>query len=249
MKEPIDNFSEQSKLYSKYRPVYPNELYRKILQHVKHTERCWDCATGNGQVASALVQHFDQVFATDISKEQLSNAEKDDDIEYSIQRAEKTSFRDNSFDCITVAQAAHWFDLSAFASEVQRVAKKRAILAIWGYGLLRFDDATDNIINTFYHDVVGPYWDEERRHLDHEYETIRFDFEEVLNSKEFSIKKQWTLPQLKGFLNTWSAVQHYKRDNNNQNPVDEVIQHLGVFWDDDEIKEVRFPLYLKIWRV
>ena len=35
--------------------------------------------------------------------------------------AEKTCFRDNTFDVITVGQAWHWFDADAFNEEVKRI--------------------------------------------------------------------------------------------------------------------------------
>ena len=74
MKNVKDNFSVQSEGYSKFRPVYPNELYKEILKHVSQFESCWDCATGNGQMAIELAPHFESIQATDISMDQLNKA-------------------------------------------------------------------------------------------------------------------------------------------------------------------------------
>jgi methylase of polypeptide subunit release factors len=41
-------------------------LYDFILSFVNKRGTAWDCATGNGQVASALARYFDQVDATDL---------------------------------------------------------------------------------------------------------------------------------------------------------------------------------------
>ena len=68
MKKIIDNFSMQSQGYKKYRPVYPDSLYTEILKLVKDKDCCWDCGTGNGQVAVVLANHFKKVYATDISE-------------------------------------------------------------------------------------------------------------------------------------------------------------------------------------
>lgn len=68
MKEIIDNFSNQFEIYKNYRPIYPDKLYDAILPFVKEKEQCWDCGTGNGQVALKLSNYFNKVYAKDISE-------------------------------------------------------------------------------------------------------------------------------------------------------------------------------------
>ena len=53
-----DNFSTQSSQYAKFRPTYPQALYDFLMSHVADTKLAWDCATGNGQVATALAKQF-----------------------------------------------------------------------------------------------------------------------------------------------------------------------------------------------
>src|SRR5258706_6836941 len=132
-----DNFSTQSDKYAKYRPAYPDALYEYLLSIVPGRENAWDCGTGNGQIAQVLAQSFDKVFATDISRQQIDNAIIHPRIEYSVQPAEKTSFPDDSFDLVTVAQAIHWFDFQAFYQEVHRTIRNRGVLAVIGYGLIQ----------------------------------------------------------------------------------------------------------------
>jgi len=100
-----DLFSEQSKLYAQFRPTYPQELFDYILQFVEERKIARDCATGNGQAATVLAEHFEKVEASDISEAQISNAVKRENIEYHICPAEATPFSNDSFDLITVAQA------------------------------------------------------------------------------------------------------------------------------------------------
>ncbi|MEM9143678.1 MAG: class I SAM-dependent methyltransferase, partial [Bacteroidota bacterium] len=166
MKEALDRFSGHSKSYKKFRPVYPQTLYTELLSHMDSRESCWDCGTGNGQVALALARYFQTVYASDISREQIQNAEQPKNVQFHVERAESTSFESNFFDLITVAQAIHWFDLDAFGKEVYRVSKNGGLLAVWGYGLLRISKKIDARIDAFYSGVVGPYWDRERRHID-----------------------------------------------------------------------------------
>src|SRR5258705_5587143 len=97
-----DFFSEHSKVYAAFRPTYPEALYQFIFKHLKNKNIAWDCATGNGQVAQYLSQHFEKVYATDISQQQLDNGFKAENIFYSVDSAEKTSFPPHQFDLITV---------------------------------------------------------------------------------------------------------------------------------------------------
>jgi ubiquinone/menaquinone biosynthesis C-methylase UbiE len=120
MKELKDNFSFQSANYAAYRPVYPDVLYQYLFNRVGAFDATWDCGTGNGQVAIKLAEKFKIVYATDISQNQLDNAVKKDNIQYSNQRAEQTLLLSDSVDLVTVAQAIHWFDFDLFYKEVRR---------------------------------------------------------------------------------------------------------------------------------
>ena len=200
MKGPKDKFSSQSSKYKKFRPTYPAELYDIILSTVKSRNECWDCGTGNGQVAVELAKHFKKVYATDLSQNQIENAEKRENIVYAVGTVEKTDFEDNKFDLVTVAQAAHWFNMKAFNTEMRRVCKKGGIVCVWGYGLLRLSDPINKIIDEFYNDIIGPYWDSERRHIENEYSSLNFDFDELESPKDLFIKTRWTLLEFEGYL-------------------------------------------------
>src|SRR5687767_14321359 len=118
-----DRFSDQSKTYASYRPVYPQELFSYILSFVSEKNTAWDCATGNGQTAAPLSNFFQKVVASDISKKQLQQAPEKNNIEYVICAAEETPFPENLFDLITVSQAYHWFNQEKFCNEATRVGK------------------------------------------------------------------------------------------------------------------------------
>lgn len=242
---PKDNFSTQAALYAKFRPKYPAELYDFVLTKVKSFETAWDCATGNGQVASHLSTIFQDVFATDISQKQLDNAHQADNIHYSIAQAEKTGFPANTFDLITVGQAIHWFDFERFFQEVHRVAKPEAIFAAWGYGTLTIDNEKANaLFQDFYQEQIGEYWDAERRFIDEEYHSITFPFE-MIESPKFAMNYQWTLAELEGYLNTWSSVQKYIKIHH-ENPVDGFIESLKAIYKSSDIFTVNFPVFMKM---
>lgn len=247
MKSIIDNFSERAKTYSKFRPVYPDNLYQFIYTHVKNFDSTWDCGTGNGQVAVELSKRFKKVFATDISDSQLAEAPEKPNIFYSNTRAEKTGFSDNSFDLITVAQAYHWFDQKAFLTEATRVAKHNGILAVWGYNLLKIIPDIDEIIRNFHDNTVGDYWNEERKIVDDNYEHILFLKNEII-VPNFEIATEWKFEQLIGYLTSWSAVNTYQKSTG-QNPIELIEPKLAKVWGNKETYPVKFPLFLRLGKV
>ncbi len=240
-----DLFSEHSKLYSQFRPTYPNELYEFIFSYVNDFDAAWDCGTGNGQSARVLSTKFKKVLATDISAKQLEQAYQADAIFYSV-CGEKTSFEDSSIDLITVAQAIHWFDFEAFYKEVNRVAKSNAVLAVWGYSLLSITPEIDLHLQDFYKNIVGSYWDRERHLIDEQYKTIPFPFEEIA-TPPFDFSFDWTLEQLAGYITTWSAVRKYMQANQ-VNPVVKLMTDIAPLWKENSMR-ITFPLFVRLGRV
>ncbi len=242
-----DNFSAQASLYSQYRPTYPNSLYEFIYKLVPGKDYAWDCATGNGQIATELAKVFKKVAATDISAKQLAGAKQYENIQYLLESAEHSSFPDSSFDLITVGQAIHWFNFDNFYSEVHRTLKPGGIIALIGYPLMQIDSNVDRVIEYFYNTILNDYWDDERRYIDQQYQTIPFPFNEI-KTPEFLMQLRWDVNGLIGFLNTWSAVQHYIRQHNN-NPVDLNADQLKAAWGNEIAKEVTFKLLVRIGKV
>lgn len=245
MKNKIDNFSTQSDSYKKYRPEYPRDFYESILSYVKEKEQCLDCGCGTGQVTVALSEYFNVVNGIDISKEQIRNAPRRENITYSVGRAENTEFEDESFDFIGVAQALHWFDIDKFLDEAMRLLKEDGLLCLWGYGLVSVNPSIDRQMKNFFNITLEEYWDSERKYITNQYAGIDFPFNEIKPEKEFMIKNHWSRERLEGFLNSWSAVQHYK-DDRNENPVDELMREIAPFWKKDAQKKVFFPLFMRL---
>jgi ubiquinone/menaquinone biosynthesis C-methylase UbiE len=243
-----DLFSNQSDLYAKYRPTYPRELFEYIVSFVKEKNIAWDCATGNGQSAVVLADHFKKVIATDISAAQIEKAVKKENIEYSVCSAESTPFADNTFDLVTVAQAYHWIKWAAFKKEVTRVCKPNAIIAIWAYyDRITDDEKIDKVVHDFYENVTKPYWDYERKFVEQKYSTVEFDYE-LLPVKEFETILHWQREDLLGYVSSWSAIQKYIKTNGHS-PVSILEKEINKLWPEDETKKVVFPIYLKLGRI
>lgn len=241
-----DNFSEIAAEYAKFRPNYPDAMIDYILSFVSRRNAALDIATGNGQVAQKLSKDFANVYATDISASQISQSGPAKNITYRVEPAEKTSFRDNQFDLITVAQGVHWFEFERFYAEVYRILKPDGIFAALGYGLFSTNPETDIILRDFYYNIVGPFWDAERKYIDEMYRTIPFPFDEI-PVKPFENRLRWDFAELSGYLQTWSAVRHYKIATG-KDPVAEISAKLRKSWGNGT-NEVVFPLLLRIGKV
>jgi ubiquinone/menaquinone biosynthesis C-methylase UbiE len=239
-------FSKQAYYYAAYRPVYPEEMYRFIFGHLNRKQFAWDCGTGSGQVAGYLADHFDTVHASDINAEQLKHAVQRKNIEYANVPAEKTGYPDRMFDLITVAQAIHWFDFDAFYREVRRTAKRDALLAVIGYGMLECGSEIDSVIRQLYEDAFGSYYSGCRKYIDEEYRTIPFPFDEI-PSPRFSITVHWTTDQLEGFFNSWSAIQKFKEEHDT-NPAEKALKKIRSIRGKAPI-EGFFPVFLRLTRV
>lgn len=240
-----DNFSEQAKEYSQFRPGYPEEAFQFIKSKLTSFENAWDCGTGNGQVAARLSEFFKRVEATDISRNQLKNAKKKTNISYSLQPAEKTDFREKEFDLIISAQAAHWFDLEKFYNEVRRCLKPNGILVLMGYELFYSNKQINEIINEFYDGIIGPFWDPERRHLENSYQDFAFPFSEI-ETPEFVQEYLWSIDHLLGYLRTWSAVKHYE-NHHKKDPVFLIEERLRKSFG--ERGEVYFPIFMRMGKL
>lgn len=241
-----DNFSQQAGIYAKYRPHYPLELFDFVIGQARSKNKAWDCATGNGQSAQELSKYFEKVFATDISQKQIDHARQAPNIYYSVQPAERTTFADNSFDLITVSQALHWFEFDSFYKEVNRVGKPGSLLATWSYSLLNVSPEVDKLVREFYTGIIGPYWDKERRYVDNEYKTIPFPLKEII-APHFAMQFSWTIDELQGYFNTWSALHKFIAANN-FNPVNELVQKIRAHTTNEKLKII-FPLHIRMGRV
>ncbi|WP_256012185.1 hypothetical protein [Desertivirga xinjiangensis] len=128
-----------------------------------------------------------------------------------------------------------------------RTAKKNALFCVIGYGKIEVSREIDLLIVNFYENIIGSYWDNERKYLDENYQTIPFPFKEI-PAPEFQHKLKWTFEHLTGYLDTWSAVKHFIKQNG-YNPIDQLKRDIALYWGDHEEREVRFPLLLHLGMV
>ncbi|EGQ8181214.1 TPA: methyltransferase domain-containing protein [Vibrio parahaemolyticus] len=199
-------FSDKSDLYEVARPLYPEALFEYLATVVPSNELAWDCACGNGQAADSLVRYFERVKATDVSKEQISNAKHNSRIDYSVSSSESTDFADKSFDLVCVAQALHWFDFNKYWLEVKRVLKPNGVFAAWGYTWPSVDPAVDRVFKESILKVIEPYWAPQNRLLWEHYENIDIPFSR-LPAPKIEMQASLTLDEFISFICTFSATR------------------------------------------
>lgn len=241
-----DYFSRQAAAYAAYRPRYPIALFEWLVQQCDRRELAWDCATGNGQAAIALANYFDEVIATDASAAQLHQAPQHARVTYQVALAEASGLMAQSIDLVTVAQAIHWFNLTAFYQEVHRIIKPGGILAIWCYGRPVLAAAKlDHHLNNYYSNILDGFWPPERRLVEAGYRSLDFPYTD-LTPPAYRVQAHWTLIELIGYLFTWSATQRYIAAHN-VNPLDELSDRMKSDWQGDR-SAISFPINVRAGR-
>ncbi len=241
-----DRFSGHAGEYARFRPRYPRELFEYLAGVSPERKWAWDCATGNGQAAVALAEFFEHVIATDASEKQIAHGQPHERVTYRLTSAERSGLDAASVDLVTVAQALHWFDRDAFFAEAKRVLKPRGVLAVSTYNLFEVSPEIDRLIETFYNDTVGPYWDFERRLVETGYRTIAFPFQE-LSPPDFRMEAEWSLDDVIGYLRTWSATKNFIAARG-FDPVVDLSEDLRAAWGESKTKEVVWPLSVRVGR-
>src|SRR6185437_7024311 len=237
-----DHFSKRAASYAAYRPSQPAAVIAFAASLPPRRELAWDCGTGNGQAARGLAEHFATVIATDASAAQIAYATPHPHVQYRVAPAEASGLDSRTVDLVTVAQALHWFDVERFYGEVKRVVAPGGAIAVWAYGDARADEpAVDRVLREFTRGLLGPYWPPERRILDAGFRTIPFPFREV-PPPELTLEERWTLPELLGYLRTWSATAAYNAAVG-RDPVDEFTAAFATAWGNDSTRQlIRWPM-------
>jgi SAM-dependent methyltransferase len=243
-----DHFSGAARGYARFRPRYPDSLFRWLAEISPSRDRAWDAATGTGQAALGLAPYFAEVIATDASLEQIRQASVHPMVRYEVAPSEYAPIENSTVDLVTVAQALHWFDFDAFFGEVRRVARPGAVFAAASYGLARIGPAVDDLIDEFYRGPLDGFWPPERAYVDDRYRTIPFPFDEI-EAPDFVMTARWTLDHLLGYLGTWSAVSR-ARQQTGIDPLAAIQPALESIWGEPlEFRQIFWPLSLRVGRI
>jgi len=243
-----DHFSRRAGDYARFRPTYPADLYQYLAGLTPGHKAALDCATGSGQAALALANHYDRVLATDASPEQIGRADRHEQVTYALAYAENVPSRDHVFDIVTVAAGLHWFNFEAFYPEVIRVTRPGGIIAAWSYYMFESEPDIEAVMDGYAHDVTGSHWPE-RMHLNQgKYRYLPFPFQRI-ETPDFYAEATWTMEQMLGFASTWSASQRF-REETGMNPLDVIRKDLEQAWGDPTRPvPIRWPLHILVGRI
>ncbi|GAA5180856.1 class I SAM-dependent methyltransferase [Niveibacterium umoris] len=202
----IDLFSAEAGHYAAVRPHYPDALIDWVAAAAPARDSVWDCGTGNGQAAIALAAHFAQVEASDLSAAQIAHAKPHPRVRYRAQPAETTGYPDQAFDAVCVAQALHWFDMSRFAPELDRVLKPGGLFAAWGYGGFSLNPAFDAVLRRTVLDRVDAFWAPQNQLLWGGYRAVPLPYPD-LDVPAIRMTVRADLAGVIAYLKSWSAVR------------------------------------------
>ena len=241
-------FDQGGQAYAQFRPEYPPQLAAFLASVAPDARLALDVGCGNGQLTRQLADHFAAVVGIDPSADQIAHAVRHERIQYQCAPAEDLPVSDHSVSLVTAAQAAHWFDLPAFYGEVRRVAVERGILALVSYGVPKLEPALDQRLADFYWNEIGPYWPAERKLVDSGYATLDFPFDEFA-APALDIRLEWSLSQLLGYVQTWSAVRQ-AREAGRKDVLAAFADDIAATWGAADIRRpIVWPINMRIGRL
>ncbi|MDR2753935.1 MAG: class I SAM-dependent methyltransferase [Oscillospiraceae bacterium] len=136
MQDSKERFTPHVENYVRYRPGYPAEAVDCLVQTCGLAQGCAvaDIGAGTGKLSRLLLARGLTVFAVEPNAAMRAAAEEAlGKIPgfYSVAApAEDTGLRAATIDCVTAAQAFHWFDPVQFRAECRRILKPGGKVAL-----------------------------------------------------------------------------------------------------------------------
>lgn len=131
--------------YARFRDIYPQKFYEKILRRKRciDGQRVLDIGTGTGVLPRNMYPYGAKWTGTDISEEQIEQAKmlsKGMDIEYYACPAENIDFPEHSFDVITACQCFWYFDHGQIMPKLFHMLKPGGHILVLYMAWLPFED-------------------------------------------------------------------------------------------------------------
>lgn len=133
--------------YAKYRDIYPDVFYEKIVERnlCISGQRVLDLGTGTGVLPRNMYRFGAEWIGTDISGNQIAQAKRmadelNQEMEYITAAAEDIDFPEHSFDVITACQCFWYFDHEKVMPKLARILKPGGRLLILYMAWLPYED-------------------------------------------------------------------------------------------------------------
>ena len=141
------DWGKTSKEYAKFRDIYPEEFYKKIVDRglcIKG-QKVLDLGTGTGVVPRNMYKYGAQWTGTDISPEQIEQAkilaaDAGMKIDFISAATEQLNFPKESFDVVTACQCFWYFDHEKVMPVLADLLKPQGKLVILYMAWLPFED-------------------------------------------------------------------------------------------------------------
>ena len=141
------DWGRTSKEYARYRDIYPDEFYQKIIDRglCVSGQSVLDLGTGTGVLPGNLYHYGAKWTGTDISPEQIREAKRlaeagSMDIAFMAVPAEQIDFPAESFDVVTACQCFWYFDHARLMPKLAELLKPGGKLLILYMAWLPFED-------------------------------------------------------------------------------------------------------------
>ena len=141
------DWGRTSQEYAKYRDIYPEQFYRKIIDRDLCTEgqKVLDLGTGTGVLPRNLYRYGAVWTGTDISPEQIEQAQLlaqagGMQIDFKAVPTEEIDFPAGSFDVITACQCFWYFDHERVMPKLAQLLKPEGKLLILYMAWLPYED-------------------------------------------------------------------------------------------------------------
>jgi SAM-dependent methyltransferase len=263
-----DHFSQLAARYAAYRPHYPAALVSLLAERCARHDVAWDVGCGSGQLSVALASRFTRVIATDPAQAQLDHATAHPRVEYHCVPAEASGLPEAAVELAVAAQAAHWFDWPRFVAEAGRVVRPGGLVALVSYG--NAEVAGTAALAAFYQ-AIEPYWPNGRVHVNNRYRDLTLPWpaveapEAVEDPRDggevpgspgkrgrerplpINMTAAWTREELLGYVTTWSATARQVAAEGGAR-LEALRAQLADDWPAHEVREIRWPLTIKLAR-
>lgn len=141
------DWGKTSSDYGKYRDIYPEEFYQKLLSEGigKNNQMVLDLGTGTGVIPRNMKKYGANFIGVDVAQEQIEEAriltkQSNLNIEYIVSPAEDINFKENYFDGITACQCMMYFDKEVLLPKLHKILKKDGLFAVLNMWWLPLDD-------------------------------------------------------------------------------------------------------------
>lgn len=199
--------------YAKYRNIYPETFYKRIVERnlCISGQKVLDLGTGTGVLPQNMYRYGAEWIGTDISENQIAAAkrlanESNMDIDFYAVATESVDFPDRSFDVITVCQCFWYFDHKKVMPNLARMLKPNGRLLILYMAWLPFEDkiagASENLVLKYSPNWSGARETKKPIHIP----DVVYDYFDMVEHEEYDLAVPFTRETWHGRLRACRGV-------------------------------------------